>query len=86
MEQHIGVEKERKMQNQFKNDDLCPICEIGTLNEQVVDDDVNILGTIYSLKNMRFFHCDVCVDGFYDEETMQRLDELVKRHRRNNNV
>jgi hypothetical protein len=70
----------RKMQNQLKNDDLCLICEIGRLKEQVVDDDVNILGTIYPLRNMRFFHCNVCEDGFYDEETMQRLDELVKKH------
>ena len=52
------------MINQLKNNDLCPICEIGRLKEQVKDDVVNICGKMIKVKDMKSFTCNVCNDGF----------------------
>ena len=69
------------MKNPPKNNDLCPICEIGRLKEQVKDDVVNICGKMIEVKDMKSFMCDVCDDGFFDDETANRLNELVILHR-----
>ena len=81
MAQHIGEVKARKMPNQLKNNDLCPICELGKLKEQVKDDVVNICGKTIEVKDMKSFMCNVCNDGFFDDETANKLDELVILHR-----
>ena len=81
MEQPIGEAKIKKMPNQLKNNDLCPICEIGRLKEQVKDGVVNICGKMIEVIDMKSFMCNVCKDGFFDNETTNKLNELVILHR-----
>ena len=69
------------MPNQLKNNDLCPICELGRLKEQVKDDVVNICGKMIEVCDMKSFNCNVCNDGFFDNETTNKLNELVIKHR-----
>jgi len=71
------------MLNLLKNNDLCPICELGKLKEQVKDDMVNICGKMIDVNDIRAFICNICNDGFFDDETSKRLDELVILHRNN---
>jgi len=78
----IGEEKMKKMLNLLKNNDLCPICELGKLKEKVEDDIINICGNMIKVKDMKSFICNICNDGFYDNETSIKLDNLVIKYRK----
>ena len=65
----------------YKSGDLCPLCRKGTIKVERRLETFDYRGHVLTLY-LTVYSCDVCGEGFFDDEEMRRNQRVIKEFQR----
>jgi len=65
----------------YKNGDMCPICGLGTIKVERKPETFEYKGQALTLE-LTVYSCDVCGEGFFDNEEMKKHQKTIKNFQR----
>ncbi len=65
----------------YKNSDICPICGTGTIKVEKRPETFEYKGQTLTLE-LTVYSCDVCGEGFLDDEEMRKHQKTIKDFQR----
>ena len=67
----------------LKDKDMCPVCDKGIVNSEIVDEVINYKGEQYTQKGLKIYKCEFCKEEFVDNDSSDSHEKEVRDfHRR----